>query len=156
MRTLFIVRSIPSTGSGPVFRRLFLRHKAQPASPTLQEAKAETATVMISPTTFFFFFFSTNLQEAIAEFGGVLSDPSFWKMVTALSTPHVFYLITWTNADTFYALTKNIGEPFQVQTVSACMGSVTAVKISSLPFLPLPQPPTTHQPPPPLPGRCLQ
>jgi hypothetical protein len=55
-----------------------------------------------------------NLQEAKAEFG-FLRDPSFWKMVAALSTPHIFYLITWTNADTFYALTKNIGEPFQVQ-----------------------------------------
>ena len=31
-----------------------------------------------------------------------------------LSLPHITYLIVWTNADIFYDLAENFGQPFQV------------------------------------------
>ncbi|GBG30815.1 Phosphatidyl-N-methylethanolamine N-methyltransferase [Hondaea fermentalgiana] len=59
-----------------------------------------------------------HIKQAMNE-RGFLDDPRFWYIVAALSTPHVFYFIVWTNASIFYRLVKPIGEPFQVFALMA-------------------------------------
>mmetsp|Transcript_16035 Transcript_16035/g.28498 ORF Transcript_16035/g.28498 Transcript_16035/m.28498 type:complete len:282 (-) Transcript_16035:365-1210(-) len=45
---------------------------------------------------------------------GYLHNERFWITAAMLSTPHVFYFFTWTNAKTFHWMTKCLGEPYKV------------------------------------------